>query len=65
MEDNNKMDLKIGYGLDSTGSGYGPMAVSYEHCNEPSGSIKSRGFLYRLSDCQLLKRTLLCDALML
>jgi hypothetical protein len=27
------------YGLDSSGSGYGPVEGSYDHGNEPSGSI--------------------------
>jgi hypothetical protein len=38
------MDLKrnrIGeYGVDSSGSGQGPVVSSCEHGNEPSGSIK-------------------------
>jgi hypothetical protein len=38
-------------GLDSSGSGYGPMAASCEHGNEPLGSIKSGEFLDWLSDC--------------
>jgi hypothetical protein len=29
-------------GLDSFGSGYGPVEGSREHGNDPSGSIKSR-----------------------
>jgi hypothetical protein len=32
-------------GLDSSGSGEGPVAYSYEHCNVPSGSVKGREFL--------------------
>jgi len=32
-------------GLDSSGSGYGPVAGSCEHDNQPSGSIKGREFL--------------------
>jgi hypothetical protein len=28
------------YGLDSSGSEYGPLQGSCEHCNEPLGSIK-------------------------
>jgi hypothetical protein len=32
-------------GLDSSGSGYGPVAGSFEHGNEPSGSLKGEGFL--------------------
>jgi hypothetical protein len=27
-------------GLDSSGSGYGPVAGSYKHGNEPSGSLR-------------------------
>jgi hypothetical protein len=33
------------YGLDRSGSGYGPMEGSYEHGNEPSGYIKFREVL--------------------
>jgi len=33
------------YGLDAFGSGYGPVAGSYEHVNEPSGSVKGGNFL--------------------
>jgi hypothetical protein len=32
-------------GVDSSVSGYGPMAGSYEHSNELSGSIKGGEFL--------------------
>jgi hypothetical protein len=32
-------------GLDSTGSGYGPLAGSCGHDNETSGSIKGEEFL--------------------
>jgi hypothetical protein len=32
-------------GLHACGSGYGPVAGSSEHGNEPSGSIKGREFL--------------------
>jgi hypothetical protein len=31
--------------LDSSGSGEGPVAGCCDHSNEPSGFIKSRGFL--------------------
>jgi hypothetical protein len=31
--------------LDLTGSGYGPMAGSFEYDNEPSGPIKGGEFL--------------------
>jgi hypothetical protein len=34
-----------GCGLDSSGSGYGLVAGSFEDGNEPSGSIKCREFL--------------------
>jgi hypothetical protein len=43
-------------GLKSSGSGWGPVAGSCEHDNEPSGSIKGGDFLYKLSDCQFLKK---------
>jgi len=33
------------FGLDSPDSGFGPVARSYEHINEPSGSIKGGEFL--------------------
>jgi hypothetical protein len=41
-----KWILKIqdfGCGLNSSGSGYGPVAGSYEYHNEPSGTIKNPG----------------------
>jgi hypothetical protein len=39
--DNIKMDLTIWwYGLYRSGLGQGPVEGSYEHDNEPSGSIK-------------------------
>jgi hypothetical protein len=31
------------YGLDSSGSGWGPVAGCCEHDNEPSGSMKGDG----------------------
>jgi hypothetical protein len=34
-----------GCGLDSSGSGYGPVAGCCEHGNEPSGSIKVGAFI--------------------
>jgi hypothetical protein len=43
-------------GLDSSGSGYGPVAGCCENGNEPSGSIKGGEFLDSLSDCQLLNK---------
>jgi hypothetical protein len=57
IEDNIKMYPKgIGYGLGSSGTGYGPVAGSYENGNEPSDSIRGGGGgLSKLCDCQLLK----------
>jgi hypothetical protein len=51
-KDNIKIDLKeMGLeGVDSSGSGFGPVAESCEHGHEPSGSIKCAGFLDQLSD---------------
>jgi hypothetical protein len=44
------------YGVDSSGSGYGPVECSCEHDNKLSGSIKCREILVeKLSDWQLLK----------
>jgi hypothetical protein len=43
------------YGLDSCGSGLGPVGDSREHGNEPSGSMKCREFLGWLSDWWLLR----------
>jgi hypothetical protein len=47
--DNITMDLSEkgfgGCGLDSFGSGYGKLAFSCEHGNEPSVSLKCREFL--------------------
>jgi hypothetical protein len=43
-----KLDLKIrvgGFGLDSSGSGQGPVADSCVHNNEFSGPIRGRKFL--------------------
>jgi len=49
-EDNIKMDLKgVGCGFDSSGSGWGPVASSCEHGNEPSGSIKGGEVPYYLN----------------
>jgi hypothetical protein len=42
-------------GLDSSGSGQGPVAGSFEHGNEPLVSTKGREFLDLLSDYQLLQ----------
>jgi hypothetical protein len=36
--------------MDASGSGYGPVTGSLEHCYEFSGSIKSGEFLDQLSD---------------
>jgi hypothetical protein len=48
-EDNIRMDPVENWvarcGLDVSGSGYGPVAGSCEHGNEPSGSIKGWEFL--------------------
>jgi hypothetical protein len=46
-------------GLDSSGSGYGPVAGSCEHGNEPSGSIKVGEFLDYLNFYWLSRMTLL------
>jgi hypothetical protein len=37
-------------GLNSSGSGYGPVAASCEHSNEPSVSIKGGEFLNWMTD---------------
>jgi hypothetical protein len=50
-QDNIKTDFKTNRvqrcGLDSSGSGYGPVAGSCEHGNEHSGSTKGGYFLTR------------------
>jgi hypothetical protein len=43
-------------GLDSSGSGYEPVAGSCEHGNKHSGSIKGGEFLRQLSDCWLFEK---------
>jgi hypothetical protein len=43
-------------GLDSSGSGHGPMVGSCEHGNELPSSIKGGEFLDQLSDNKLLKK---------
>jgi len=43
------------WGLDSSGSGWGPVAGSYGHCNETFVSIKGGQFL-DLTDSKLLKK---------
>jgi hypothetical protein len=55
-KDNIIVDLKeTGCRMDSTNSEQGPLVVSCEHCNEPSGSVK-RGELFDcLIDYQSLK----------
>jgi hypothetical protein len=43
---------RVGWrGLDASGSGYGPVAGSCGHGNEPSGSIKRGGFRNQLFYC--------------
>jgi hypothetical protein len=37
--------LSLECGLNSSGSGYGPVASSCKHCSKPSGSIKGGEFL--------------------
>jgi hypothetical protein len=37
------------FGLDSSGSGYGPLACPYKHSNKPLGSIEGGKFLECLS----------------
>jgi len=46
-------------GLDSSGSGYGPMAGPCKHGNEPSGSIKAKNFLTCWVTVSFSRRTLL------
>jgi hypothetical protein len=45
-------------GLDSSGSGQGPVAGSCEHSNEPLGSIKFCEILEHLSEWWPLKKDL-------
>jgi hypothetical protein len=49
-EFNIKMDFRS-CGLNSSGSGYGQVADSCEHDNEPSASIKGGELLDQLRDC--------------
>jgi hypothetical protein len=42
--------------LDASGSGYGPVACSCEHGNEPSGSINGGEFLEEVSDYYILNK---------
>jgi hypothetical protein len=44
------------YGLDAYDLEQGPVAGSYEHGNEPSGSIKGGEFLDWLNDYYLLNK---------
>jgi hypothetical protein len=44
------------YGLDSSDSGYGPVLGTYEHDDEPSGSLKGGEFLEHLNGYQLIKK---------
>jgi hypothetical protein len=57
---NIKIDLKrdsMGwYGLDPSGSGYGPVEGSCEHGDEPSSSMKCWAVLEWLHNWQLLKK---------
>jgi hypothetical protein len=50
---NLKRHRMLGCGLDSSCSGQTPVAVFYEHGNEPRGFIEGGEFLDKLSDCQL------------
>jgi hypothetical protein len=43
-------------GLDRSGSGQGKVEGSYEHGNEPSGSVKCSEVLELLHNWQLLKK---------
>jgi hypothetical protein len=45
-----------GFGLDASGSGYGPVAGPCEHGNEPLGSTEGREFRVQLKDWHLLKK---------
>jgi hypothetical protein len=42
-------------GLDSSASGWGPVAGSCEHGNGPSGSVNGGEFLYHLSEHKVMK----------
>jgi hypothetical protein len=42
---NTLLERIVGRGLDASGSGWGIVAVSFEHGNEPSGTIKGGKFL--------------------
>jgi hypothetical protein len=43
-------------GLDSSGTGWGPVVGFCEHGNKPLASMKGGEFLDQLSDCWLLKK---------
>jgi len=46
MRDDTKTNHKgMGYELDSSGLGQGPMACTSEHCNKPFGSAKEGKYL--------------------
>jgi hypothetical protein len=61
MGDNIKVGInEIECALNSTGSEYGPVALSCEHGNELSGFANRTGnFSAQLNDYQRLKRTLI------
>jgi hypothetical protein len=46
----NRVNREGRYGLDSSGSEYGPVSGSCEHGNEPSGSIQGGKFPAQLRD---------------
>jgi hypothetical protein len=55
--DDIKIDLRVElYGLDRSGSEYGPVEGSCEHGNELSGSLKYWEVLVWLHNWQLLKK---------
>jgi len=47
------------FGLDISGSGWGPVACCCEHVNEPSGSLKDGYSLTSWATVSFLRRTLL------
>jgi hypothetical protein len=44
------------HGVNTGGSGYGPMVGCCEHGNKPLGSIQDGEFLDEMSDFQLLRK---------
>jgi hypothetical protein len=46
----------VWYGLDRSGSELGPVEGSYEHGNEPSGSLKCWEYIEKLHNWWLLKK---------